>query len=441
MAKLGSWGQAVRCKSQNSVGRSSKSSGRGFIGDHRTEVGEKKRFIIPTFIDENGNEGLFLQSRSVHPVKKRGAVAIKTAKGNEFKPYAVGTSHPYKQPSFEASLQVAERGDVCVFSELSALTETDRWAKVNELGNDKDTDAGKAEFKDFNRDFNARNQYIEASSYKNREGEWQDHLENYLLILELVSETVEEARTSGVKRKVAQVEVDDKGFPKYEPKFWKVSAKRLGEIQSAVDLALDNNLLSDDALHAYTENAGTDDEVVNYAGWVELEISYPEKEGSSAKMESSREATISAVNGNVSTVSDEFIQDFRDNKASELFTKATNDFEYGKSHLKAYTRAEQLEMLSDDARDYFTYLLETYPTEAKEFEDRFKGYFDNILEQAGEKQPAKDEGTEEDVKEETPASETPASETPAEEVEESKKARATKSKTNANKLNELLSGI
>src|SRR5699024_4651480 len=169
------------------------------------------------------------------------------------------------------------------------------------------------------------------------------------------------------------------------------------------------------------------------------EISYPEKEGSSAKMESSREATISAVNGNVSTVSDEFIQDFRDNKASELFTKATNDFEYGKSHLKAYTRAEQLEMLSDDARDYFTYLLETYPTEAKEFEDRFKGYFDNILEQAGEKQPAKDEGTEEDAEEETPESEAP--ETPAEEVEEPKKARATKSKTNANKLNELLSGI
>lgn len=441
MAKLGSWGQAVRGKSQNK-GRSRKSSGNGgFINDYRTEVGVKHRIIIPTFVDGEGNEGLFLQSRVVHPVNKWGAVSIKTKNGKEFKPYAIGTSHPYKQPSFEASLAVAKRGEVDVFSQLSALTETDKWAKVNELDNDRNTEAGKKEFVDFVKDFTKQNSYIEASTFKNRDGEWSDHLENYLLVLQLETEMVEEARSSGVKRQVAKVVLDENGFPKYEAKFWRVSAKRLGDIQKAVDLALDNQLLSDSDLHPYTEAQGTEDETVNYAGWVELEINYPFYEGSNAKMESAREATISAVNGNVSNVSDEFVQDFKTNKAKELFEKALKDFEFSKSHLKAHSRSEQLEMLSPEARDYFNYLLETYPTEAKEYEDRFKGYFENIIAKAGDAGEATETETTtpEVATEPTPE---PTPEPVAEPKEEPKtEPVADTASANKSKLDELLGGL
>lgn len=437
MAKLGSWGKAVRGQSQNAR-RSRKRTGGGFIADYRTEVGVKHRFIIPTFVDKDGNEGLFIQSRVVHPVKKRGAVAIKTKNGNEFKPYAIGTSHPYKQPSFEASLEIAKRGDVDVFSQFATLTETDKWAKVNELDNDRNTDAGKKEFIDFMKDFDKQNSFIEQASYKNKDGEWNDHIENYLLILQLETEMVEEERSSGVKRQVAKVVLDENGFPKYEPKFWRVSAKRLGDIQSAVDLALDNQLLGDDDLFPYTEGAGTDDEVVNYAGWVELEINYPYAEGTNAKMESAREASISAINGSVSNVSEEFVTDFKDNKAKELFEKALRDFNFSKSHLKAHSRSEQLEMLSADARDYFNYLLETYPDEAKEYEDQFKGYFENILEQAGESADAVEETEEDAVEEPAVEVETEVEEEPeVEEVEET----ADTDQASKDKLDELLGGL
>lgn len=434
MAKLGSWGKAVRGQSQNARRSRKRTSGGGFIADYRMEVGVKHRFIIPTFVDSEGNEGLFLQSRVVHPVKKRGAVAIKTKNGNEFKPFNVGTSHPYKQPSFEASLEIAKRGDVDIFSQFASLTETDKWAKVNELDNDRNTDAGKKEFFDFMKDFDKQNSFIESASYKNKDGEWNDHIENYLLILQLETEMVEEERSSGVKRQVAKVVLDDKGFPKYEPKFWRVSAKRLTDIQSSVDLALDNQLLGDDDLFPYTEGAGTDDEVVNYAGWVELEINYPYAEGTNAKMESAREASISAVNGSVSNVSEEFVTEFKDSKAKELFEKALRDFNFSKSHLKAHSRSEQLEMLSADARDYFNYLLETYPDEAKQIEDQFKGYFENILGQAGESADEVEE-TEEDSVEE-PAVEV-EEEPEVEEVEETADA----DQASKDKLDELLGGL
>lgn len=437
MAKLGSWGKAVRGQSQNAR-RSRKRTGGGFIADYRIEVGVKHRFIIPTFVDSEGNEGLFIQSRVVHPVKKWGAVAIKTKNGNEFKPYNIGTSHPYKQPSFEESLEIAKRGEVDVFSQFATLTETDKWAKVNELDNDRNTDAGKKEFIDFMKDFDKQNSFIEAASYTNKDNEWNDHIENYLLILQLETEMVEEERSSGVKRQVAKVVLDDKGFPKYEPKFWRVSAKRLGDIQSAVDLALDNQLLGDDALYPYTEGQGTEDEVVNYTGWVELEINYPYAEGTNARMESAREATISAVNGNVSNVSEEFVADFKDNKAKELFEKALRDFNFSKSHLKAHSRSEQLEMLSSDARDYFNYLLETYQDEAKEIEDRFKGYFENILGQAGESADAVEETVEDSVEDsvEEPAVEV-EEEPEVEEVEDT----ADVDQASKDKLDELLGGL
>ena len=315
MAKLGSWGKAVRGQSQNARRSRKRTSGGGFIADYRTEVGVKHRFIIPTFVDSEGNEGLFIQSRVVHPVKKWGAVAIKTKNGNEFKPYAIGTSHPYKQPSFEASLEIAKRGDVDIFSQFASLTETDKWAKVNELDNDRETDEGKKEFFDFMKDFDKQNSFIESASYKNKDGEWNDHIENYLLILQLETEMVEEERSSGVKRQVAKVVLDENGFPKYEPKFWRVSAKRLTDIQSAVDLAIDNQLLGDDDLFPYTEGQGTEDEIQNYTGWVELEINYPYAEGTNAKMESAREASISAVNGSVSNVTEEFVTEFKDSNS------------------------------------------------------------------------------------------------------------------------------
>ena len=441
MAKLGSWGKAVRGQSQNAR-RSRKRTSGGFISDYRTEVGVKHRFIIPTFVDEEGNEGLFLQSRVVHPVKKWGAVAIKTKNGNEFKPYNIGTSHPYKQPSFDASVEVAKRGDVDVFSQFASLTETDKWAKVNELDNDRNTDAGKKEFVDFMKDFDKQHLFIEPASYTNRDGEWNDHIENYLLVLQLETEMVEEERSSGVKRQVAKVVLDDNGFPKYEPKFWRVSSKRLGDIQAAVDLALDNQLLGDDDLYPYTEGEGTDDEVVNYAGWVELEINYPFKEGANAKMEAGREATISAINANVSNVSDEFVNDFKENKAKELYEKALRDFKFSKSHLKAHSRSEQLEMLSADARDYFNYLLETYPDEAKEYEDRFQGYFENILEQAGE---SADEATETTSADTAETEEEPEvadeSEEESEVVDESEEESEDTDQASKDKLDELLGGL
>lgn len=447
MAKLGSWGNAVKGKTQNRR-RSRKSSGGGFIGDYKTEVGVKHRIVIPTFVDEDGNEGLFIQSRVVHPVKKRGAVSITTKNGKSFTPYAIGTSHPYKQPSFDASVVIAERGDVDVFSQFAALTETDRWAKVNQLGNDKNTEEGKKEFVDFNKDFTNQNTYIEACTYKNRDGEYVDSIENYILILQLATEMVEEERGSGVKRKVARVALGENGLPKYEPKFWRVSAKRLGDIKSAIDLALDNELIGDEQLHPYTEAQGTDDETTVYTGWVELELNYPFKEGNQAKMEAGREMTISAVNGNNTNVTAELIADFRENKNTELFEKAVKDFEFSKSHLKAHTRAEQLEMLSDDARDYFNYLLETYSDEAKQYEERFKGYFANILAQAGKTVDNAGSGEtaqEESTTEPEAVAEESVEETPKEEAKPKTRAKKTAKKAegkgNKDKLNELLKGI
>jgi len=438
MAKLGSWGKAVQGKTQFG-GRSRKRTGGGFIGDYKTEVGVKHRFIIPTFIDEDGNEGVFLQSRVVHPVKKWGSVAIKTKNGNEFKPYAVGTSHPYKQPSFEKSLEIAKRGEVDVFSQLASLTETDKWAKVNELGNDRNTEEGKKEFVDFIKDFTAQNTFIEAASYTDSEGNWKDQIENYLLILQLETEMVEEERSSGVKRKVAKVVLDENGFPKYEPKFWRVSAKRLEAIKTSIDFALDNSLLSDDDLHPYVENKDTDNELTVYTGWVELEINYPHKEGAHAKMEAGREATISAVNSNASTITDEFINNFREDKADGLYEKATRDFDFSKSHLKAHTRSEQLEMLSSEARDYFNYLLETYADEAKEYEDRFKGYFANILAQAGETVDEVEETTDESA---TDTAEEPVDVTPEPEVEtETAEEPVDVKQSEKDKLDELLGGL
>lgn len=445
MAKLGSWGRAVKGQSQNAR-RSRKRTGGGFIADYRSDVGVKHRFIIPTFVDSEGNEGLFIQSRVVHPVKKWGAVSIKTKNGNEFKPYNIGTSHPYKQPSFEESLKIAKRGEVDVFSQLATLTETDKWAKVNELDNDRNTEAGKKEFVDFMKDFDKQNTFIEQASYANKEGEWNDHIENYLLILQLETEMVEEERSSGVKRQVAKVVLDDNGFPKYEPKFWRVSSKRLGDIQTAVDLALDNQLLGDDDLFPYTEGEGTDDEIVNYTGWVELEINYPYAEGKNAKMESAREASISAVNGSVSNVTEEFVNDFKENKAKELFEKALRDFNFSKSHLKAHTRSEQLEMLSADARDYFNYLLETYPDEAKQIEDQFKGFFENILEQAGESADEGEETVEDSVEEtvEEPAVEEEPETAEEEEVAEEEpevEEKVDADQASKDKLDELLGGL
>lgn len=444
MAKLGSWGQAVRGQSQRKARtRKSTGSGGGFINDYKTEVGVKHRFVIPTFTDEDGNTGLFIQSRVVHQVRKWGAVAIKTSKGNEFKPYAVGTSHPYKQPSFEKSLEIAKRGDIDIFSKLATLTETDRWAKVNELDNDKDTAEGKQEFKDFNRDFDANHLFIEAASYKDKDGNWQDSMENYLLILQLETEMVEEERGSGVKRQVAKVVLDDNGFPKYEPKFWRVSAKRLGDIQKAVDFALDNNLIQDEDLFPYTEGAGTEDEVVTYTGWLEMEISYPHAEGRNAKMEAGREATISAINSNTSTITEEFVEDFQENKGKELFEKAVKDFDFSKSHLKAHSQVEQLEMLSAEARDYLSYLEETYPQEATRFDDSLKTYYENIISQSGGGTAEDTEEVEETTEEveETPEVEETVEETPeVEEVEETEEVEDVNEESKS-KLDDLLNGL
>lgn len=437
MVKLGSWAQAVQGnmnKRSQSKSRSNRSSGGGFIEDFRTEVGVDRRIVIPIFEDEDGNKGIFLETRAVHPIKKSRSVVIPTKSGKGFAPFAIGTSHPFKQPTFEKQLEIAKRGEVDLFTEFASLIQTDMWKKAEDLDNDKDTPEGRAEFKTFVENFDRENLYIEQAFYQS-DGDFKDHEESYLLILELETVMEEEERRSGVTRPVARVVLQENGMPKYTPKFWKVSQKRLQAINSAVMNAIDNELIGEDDLYPYTEG----DNVVE-TGWVEININFPHKTGDGAKMLSAQGATFSVVNINQSSVTKEFKEHFDENEADDLLAKAKREFDVSKRHLNAFPRAEQYEMLSDSAREYFDELVEKYPEESKRIHEQFEGWFETIKKQAGVEADGEDESKDSTESEVADTSEpTEKEETETEETVEEEEVEV--NAENQSKLDELLGDI
>src|SRR5690625_820195 len=379
--------------------------------------GKRNRLILPLRQDEDGNAQIVLFGETIHRLNAPSTIQLPKRKGGHYSPYTFRCTHPYSQQSYDKSVKLAERKEMCVLCEYERLHNQRRMGLMEEEYGSFE-EFKKLDNKDKKAFFQRHEIPVERSYFDKEDADGETYraqtTEMYLLAMEI--ETEEKIKKVKVKStgKIREIPetvpaVDDEGNIKYKPVFHRVSGKRLDDFKDAVDNGIQAGTLSFESLTPYIENEGTDFEEEVNIGWVDFEMAYPDKD----RMESARDVKISAMPESKSVlISNPEIQEQIEEKMDEHYKNATETFSKLFKHLKGYKRDEIMSLLSPDAKAEFLQLREEFRTEEdEEFE---QGIYDSILNREG--------STDEDSKEQADNKE----ESSSKEEKETKKSKTTK---------------
>src|SRR5699024_2431041 len=243
MSRIG-FSQAITGRRGRGIPRS---GGNGRVEAFRFDEGGRHRMIIPTYVDENGEEQIIVFGETIHRVSG-GVIKIPTKKGKQTT-YTFRCSHPYSQQSHDDAVKIAERREMCPLCELENLQNQARLKIMEEeIGFEEFKKLKNKEKKAF---YNNNPLDVERSYYKKDiEGEEEtvQTREMYILALEVKTEEVERKqknKKTGKVRKYKDVKpVVTDGKVEYQPTLFKVSGSKMNELKTAVDNALETETLS-----------------------------------------------------------------------------------------------------------------------------------------------------------------------------------------------------
>lgn len=410
--------------------------------NHQYTPGDEQRMVIPLLPTKDGKLRPLLIGVPIHRTNNNAdALEFPKKDGSTFKGFQIRSNHPYANTAlglYGDAHTIAERGETCVIAELIYLQQQKAWkearAKFGEDLKNLDEDK-KAELRDFMKGqedhyYFKPNYYPETTT---RDGEVipaRTMDDTVMLLLHYETETTIQKTAAGVEKPVETVVLDENGQPKYQPVLFSISGTRSQKIQEAVDNAIDMGTLTADDLHPYVEFEGTDDEVTDVIGWVDLTFKWPK----GTKKDAGRNLTILAVPGNKQDTTPELIEKLSGDEGQKLAENAKNLF-YSRPSNKLRTRQEQLDVLSTEALRTYEELSEEFADDLAVYRENFKkSVFDRILSNGSNEDYEEDKGEAEPVKEE-------AKSTSKEEPKEApKEKKASKSKDNIQDLLDMVSG-
>lgn len=250
------------------------------------EPGEAKRIVVPII---DGSVAVF--STPIHKVLNDNVRLPK--KVGTYPVSEIRCTHVATQTTDKDSLEVAKRGETCLYCDIARLESRKQWAIINEKYGDEFKELSKEEkkaiFQDIQKGFTVDNAFI-----NDRDEEGNTTLsftkKSYLLVLEL------DASTDGKK-----LNLDGNGKPKVTPRLLSFTPTRINKIKEAVENAIDSEAISHDSLTPYIDNEGTQLEEEVLIGWVDFTFKFPPRK---LKMESAKDLIIN-VTSKSNTVIDE----------------------------------------------------------------------------------------------------------------------------------------
>lgn len=378
------------------------------------EVGKSNRVVIPLYTDSEGREGPVLFGQTIHKLDM-GVMQLPKKNGGTYSTYVFRCSHPYSQLNFDDAQKIAESEEMCVLCEYERLQNTRRMALM-----EKEYGTKEKNYEDWGENFKALKNAekkaffqehpisVEKSYYTQEVEDGDDYnvstTEMYMLVYDIeVEETSRKMRLkSGKTRTIKENQPvkDADGKVKYKPALLKVSQQRLNNFKDAIENELASETISYDNLHTIIENEGTEFEEEVNLGWIDFELKYPAKEGSTARMDSARDMSIHATVDSKSILlnNEGLLEDMQD-EIEKDYKAAKSSFDNVYKNLQLYTRKEQLALLSKDARGEFEQLREEYRTKDDEaFEQEI---YDKVLNAGKTDKDDVDEEVVEDVEDDT----------------------------------------
>lgn len=316
------------------------SGGGGMLQTLKWNIGDRLRLVFPVTED-----GLIIFAKPYHPVLNKSVRLLKSDGSGTYPVNKIRCMHPFSQTNHKEGLKAAKSGEICLFCDLAKYESRRLWAEIEEeFGEDGFKELSKEEMKEYFEEAKEEDT-VEASYYKSTDSEGNSqnitHYDMYILALQL---TVKNGKV-----------VKENGIAKYTPIVMPVSMSRLSKFKDGVDNALVAGTLSEEMLHPYIENEGTDLEEEVKIGFVDFMVNFPE---ASDKMTSGRNMSAQPVSEKLSAISDELVAHFEEN-ADEIVKKADTLVNNFYVNLKPHTREEALDMIDKD-EGYFEELEEEY---------------------------------------------------------------------------------
>lgn len=408
MSNLKSWSRRVT--GNQNLGRSGRQTQtkREYTGlkMHTYEPGSEQKVVVPLF-EQNGILAPVIVSAPIHKVGSVGALEMKRKDGSTYPIYNVRSNHPFAQGDAEISRELAERGEVCVFHELHELQRTKMWDEINAKFGEDLTNLPEDVRKEINVEVRkAENAFVVKPSYLAARGDFpaRNVTETYILLFVFDTETTIQKNKLGVEKEVQTVLLDDNGQPKYSPVLFSLSSERGLKFETAVNNAIDSELVSEEDLHPYVEFEGTEDEQQIFIGWLDFTLRFP----NGTKMESGRDMSIVVPVKAQRAVTPELVASLQATEEGKKIVEQAHTFFNNRPNVKLRTRAEQLELMTAPTLKLYNDLREEYAEEVANMKTYFEDkVFAKIL--AQDEAPAKEApAVEEAVAEEPVKTEAPA---------------------------------
>lgn len=408
MSNLKSWSRRVT--GNQNLGRSGRQTQtkREYTGlkMHTYEPGSEQKVVVPLF-EQNGILAPVIVSAPIHKVGSVGALEMKRKDGSTYPIYNVRSNHPFAQGDAEISRELAERGEVCVFHELHELQRTKMWDEINAKFGDDLTNLPEDVRKEINVEVRkAENAFVVKPSYLAARGDYpaRNVTETYILLFVFETETTIQKNKLGVEKEVQTVLLDDNGQPKYSPVLFSLSSERGLKFETAVNNAIDSELVSEEDLHPYVEFEGTEDEQQIFIGWLDFTLRFP----NGTKMESGRDMSIVVPVKAQRAVTPELVASLQATEEGKKIVEQAHTFFNNRPNVKVRTRAEQLELMTAPTLKLYNDLREEYAESVANMKTYFEDkVFAKILAQdeaPATEAPAVEEAVaEEPVKTEAPA--------------------------------------
>ena len=376
MSNLKSWSRRVT--GNQNLGRTGSRSGRQTqtkreytgLKMHTYEPGSEQKVVVPLF-EQDGVLAPVIVSAPIHKVGSVGALEMKRKDGTTYPIYSVRSNHPFSQGDAEVSRELAERGEVCVFHELHELQRTKMWKDINAKFGEDLTNLPEEQRKEINTEVRkAENAFVVKPTYLAARGDYpaRNVTETYILLYVFDTETTIQKNKLGVEKEVQTVLLDDNGQPKYSPVLFSLSAERGLKFETAVNNAIDSELVTEDDLHPYVEFEGTEDERQIFIGWLDFTLRFP----NGTKMESGRDMSIVVPVKAQRAVTPELVASLQATEEGKKIVEQAHTFFNNRPNVKVRTRAEQLELMTAPTLKLYNDLREEFAEEVA----NMKQYFD-----------------------------------------------------------------
>lgn len=310
------------------------------LNELKFDIGESKRLIVPIY---NGQISVF--GVPVHKVNGQGKINITTKNGKTFSVFSIRCTHPYSQTNGKEQLEIAEKGEICLFCDLAKYEERKRSKHIREeFGDDGFSKLTKEQQRDFYQTYEKQHPHtLEKSYFSRREGDStfnQTTLDMYILVLE-------------VKLENGKPKLDEQGVVEYEPVLMPASQARLEKFHTAVESGINSGQIEEDMLHTIIENEGTEIETEVNIGWIDFLVTFPQAQ---TKAGSGKDMTVVPVVRNKSVITDNLIEKF-ELTADQTVKSAENVLNIRNLNLARHSRDEAIQMIAKrggvDGADYF----------------------------------------------------------------------------------------